>query len=191
MFRRSAPIGFASRRDEGNRDAGASVGGGRSGPVRDLHCREGHESRSLARAAEPLNAARLAYLLVGVRAGSEQGQSRVREGSEQGLREQTLASCCPSCRQPVAIIENRLRKMIAFFCPACERRWSAGEPEQLAIPSPYAAAPALIPLHNGSAPRRSTRVSSASRAHVRLSRRSLRGLRVAARSVLRDFWICQ
>ena len=35
---------------------------------------------------------------------------------------------CPHCRQPVAVIENRLQRMILFICPACQHRRSAEEP---------------------------------------------------------------
>jgi hypothetical protein len=35
---------------------------------------------------------------------------------------------CQQCRQPVAVIENRLPKIVVFLCPACQHRWSAEEP---------------------------------------------------------------
>jgi uncharacterized protein YbaR (Trm112 family) len=34
---------------------------------------------------------------------------------------------CPACKQPVAVIENRLARMLVFVCPACGNRWSATE----------------------------------------------------------------
>jgi hypothetical protein len=35
---------------------------------------------------------------------------------------------CPQCREPVAIVENRLPHTLVFWCPACDHRWSADEP---------------------------------------------------------------
>jgi len=35
---------------------------------------------------------------------------------------------CPQCRQPVAVVENRLPRMLLFRCAACDYRWSAEEP---------------------------------------------------------------
>ena len=35
---------------------------------------------------------------------------------------------CPACKQPVAVIENQLPKVLVFWCPACQHRWSAEEP---------------------------------------------------------------
>jgi len=36
---------------------------------------------------------------------------------------------CPTCRQPVAMVENRLPKTVVFHCPACGKRWSTSEPD--------------------------------------------------------------
>ena len=35
---------------------------------------------------------------------------------------------CPQCRQPVAGQQNRLPRTLVFWCPACDNRWSAGDP---------------------------------------------------------------
>jgi len=35
---------------------------------------------------------------------------------------------CPSCKQPVGVIENRLPHRVLFWCPACNHRWSTDEP---------------------------------------------------------------
>lgn len=35
---------------------------------------------------------------------------------------------CPACRQPVAVIENRLPHTLVFRCPGCGFSWSADEP---------------------------------------------------------------
>jgi hypothetical protein len=35
---------------------------------------------------------------------------------------------CSVCERPVAFIENKLRHMLIFHCPACGHWWSADEP---------------------------------------------------------------
>jgi predicted RNA-binding Zn-ribbon protein involved in translation (DUF1610 family) len=44
------------------------------------------------------------------------------------LRVQPTGLVCPQCKEPVAIVENRLPKQLVFLCPACGNRWSAEEP---------------------------------------------------------------
>jgi uncharacterized protein YbaR (Trm112 family) len=35
---------------------------------------------------------------------------------------------CPSCKQPVAVIDRVLPGTMLLHCPACGNRWSADEP---------------------------------------------------------------
>jgi len=36
---------------------------------------------------------------------------------------------CPSCRQPVAVIEDKIpHKTLFCWCPACNHRWLVDEP---------------------------------------------------------------
>ena len=35
---------------------------------------------------------------------------------------------CPSCTQPVAVIENWMPGTVVLHCPACGHRWSVSEP---------------------------------------------------------------
>ncbi len=35
---------------------------------------------------------------------------------------------CPSCKQPVALVEYETPTALTFYCPACGNRWSAENP---------------------------------------------------------------